>query len=357
LNVNDNFFENLTAFIDLVDDNGTFDHADRVKEYEKLAHHLYNVLLNPINTQLSERLQIIPDGVLSLLPFDALLTDKVKKSGFYSEYPFLLKEKAIQYNFSASMWSEMLNAEGAKTSEMLCAYAPIFNSNSYVADRSNDSIQVGSLKYNQEEAKTARKIFKGKLYSGATSREFKSSCSDCKIVHIASHAKASTGIQDESWILFNSEEDYIDDEKLQLHEIYNLDLNSELLVLSACETASGKMVKGEGILSFARSFSFAGTKSILTSLWRVDDEATKEIMTIFYKNLRLGQSKDLALQKAKIQYLNSARKNAPNYWAAFVAVGDMTPISPSPAPLIFWIIFPIAIIIWYVIRKKRMNSK
>jgi CHAT domain-containing protein len=255
------------------------------------------------------------------------------------------------------MWSEMLNAEGAKTSEMLCAYAPIFKGDSFVADRTNDSIQVGSLKYNQEEAKTIRKIFKGKLFSGATSDDFKSSCSDCQIVHIASHAKASTGIQDESWILFNSKSDSIDEEKLQLHEIYNLDLNSELLVLSACETASGKMVKGEGILSFARSFSFAGTKSILTSLWRVDDEATKEIMTIFYKNLRLGQSKDFALQKAKIHYLKSARKNAPNYWAAFVAVGDMTPISPSPAPLIFWIVFPLAIIIWYVIRKKRMNSK
>lgn len=356
LDLADDFFENLNTFLSLVNDNITFDHADQVQAYEKLAHDLYIALLDPVKQQLSERLQIIPDGVLLLLPFDALLTDQVEKSGFYVDYPFLLKEKAIQYNFSAAMWSEMLNAEGAKTSKMLCAYAPIFEGDSYVSDKRDGTIPVGSLKYNMEEARTIKKIFKGKLFSGATSGEFKSSCSDCQIVHIASHAKASSGIQDESWILFNSEADSTNEEKLQLHEIYNLDLNSDLLVLSACETAGGKMVKGEGILSFARSFSFAGTKSILTSLWKVDDEATKDIMALFYKNLQLGESKDLALQNAKIQYLKSARKNAPNYWAAFVAVGDMTPISSNSAPLIYWIVLPIAILLWYFIRKRRLNS-
>ena len=108
-----------------------------------------------------------------------------------------------------------------------------------------------------------------------------------------------------------------------------MDLNNpELVVLSACESGAGEMQAGEGIISIAKSFIQSGAQSIATTLWNVNDEKTKELMTYFYENLKKDMPKDKALQVAKLTYLklNKGEFANPLYWSAFIAIGNMTPI-------------------------------
>jgi CHAT domain-containing protein/tetratricopeptide (TPR) repeat protein len=145
------------------------------------------------------------------------------------------------------------------------------------------------------------------------------------ILHIASHASASTVSIEQSRILFSSatasesSADY-----LYLREAYDLSLgNVELAVLSACDTERGPLVRGEGVQSFSRAFLAAGARSTVTTLWRVADAPTANLMQVFYHHLQRGESRDEALRLAKIRFLQSGSTFAhPHYWAAFVLTGD-----------------------------------
>lgn len=106
-------------------------------------------------------------------------------------------------------------------------------------------------------------------------------------------------------------------------EVFNLDLNAELVTLSACNTALGKFSRGEGIMGVSRAFMYAGVPSLVVSLWPVEDESTAYLMSQFYKYLARGEAKNMALQKAKIDLIKSdLEKSDPFYWAPFVLIGD-----------------------------------
>ena len=110
---------------------------------------------------------------------------------------------------------------------------------------------------------------------------------------------------------------------MQITEIMRLRLNADLVTLSACRTGLGKMVSGEGVLGLTRAFLYAGSRSVVASLWNVNDTATAELMKIFYQNLRRGLSKDEALRQAKLRLLHGKQQNwhHPYFWASFVLVG------------------------------------
>jgi len=137
------------------------------------------------------------------------------------------------------------------------------------------------------------------------------------------------------------------DRKLYVRDLYNLKLNADMVVLSACETGLGELQQGEGILSLARGFAYAGAKSIISSLWSVNDKSTADIMTSFYSHLKEGKTKDDALRRAKLDYLSQNPNAQPFYWAAFTAVGDMKPIKRAWAGsyflfggfFLFWITY------------------
>ena len=112
---------------------------------------------------------------------------------------------------------------------------------------------------------------------------------------------------------------------MPLYDIYNLDLAAELTVLSACQTALGKDVKGEGFVGLTHSFISAGSKSVVASLWKVDDRATAALMTEFYKALlHDGMPTGAALRAAKLKMMQDKRWSAPYYWAGFVLHGEYT---------------------------------
>jgi CHAT domain-containing protein len=183
-----------------------------------------------------------------------------------------------------------------------------------------------------KEVKFIEKSFKSSICfydDQANKKAFIDHCRNSDIIHIASHADINAFDDDYSYIAFSdvhydNEGDYL----LYLRELVSLDLNAELIVLSACNTSLGSYKKGEGILSLARGFVSAGCSSIVSSLWEVDDASTQELMESFYSHLLLGEDKSLALANAKRSYLktHTGEKLSPYFWGGFVALGDMKPI-------------------------------
>lgn len=189
------------------------------------------------------------------------------------------------------------------------------------------------------------------MSDNASTKAFLLDAPNCGILHLATHAcidEASSGLNK---IFFS--DDYIPQIDLD-----QLRLQAALTVLSACNTGTGRLQEGEGVMSMARSFLLAGSASVLTSLWAVDDCTTSDIMVRFYQSLKNGEAKDVAIQKARLAYLASADTEAshPYYWAAFVQFGDVEPLAQSNPYLPYaWggSAVSIAALLFFYFRQKR----
>ena len=188
-------------------------------------------------------------------------------------------------------------------------------------------LEFNRLPFSNEEVKKIAIYFPEKLqktFMRETAREenFKAcDLSNYKIIHLAMHGFFDEKNPSRSSLVFGIDNKMKDDGLLQVREIYNLKLNADLVVLSACNTGRGKLEKGEGVSGLYRAFLNAGAKSVIMSLWTINDKATAEFMGYFYKNLIAGYSKVKALYRTKIKMLNT-RYNHPYYWAAFVLNGE-----------------------------------
>ncbi|MFN7930004.1 MAG: CHAT domain-containing protein [Blastocatellia bacterium] len=145
-------------------------------------------------------------------------------------------------------------------------------------------------------------------------------------LHFATHGLADNDNPALSAILLSlvDEQGRAQDGMLRLQDIYNLRLNAQLVVISACQTAIGKEVRGEGLLSLSRGFLYAGSQRVISTLWKVEDRATSELMSEFYQALLKPQtfSTAAALRLAQRKLLANPRWQAPRYWAAFIQQGD-----------------------------------
>jgi CHAT domain-containing protein len=149
--------------------------------------------------------------------------------------------------------------------------------------------------------------------------------SDYKIVHLATHGLVNSEHPALSGLVFSliDREGQNEDGFLRLSDIYNLELNAGLVVLSACQTALGKQINGEGLIGITRGFMYAGSPRVMASLWKVDDEATAELMKKFYEGiLKNGQRPPEALRAAQMWMLKQPRWKAPYYWAGFILQGE-----------------------------------
>lgn len=136
------------------------------------------------------------------------------------------------------------------------------------------------------------------------------------------------------------------DSYLHNYELYNFTMSPKLAVLSACNTGFGSLESGEGVMSLARAFTYAGAESVVMSHWRVDDRASSDIMQLFYKYLSEGYMKDEALRKAKFEYLENAPVVAqhPFHWNNFVVLGDVSALKSSPSWYEHWRVYAFALI-------------
>ncbi|KKL95664.1 hypothetical protein LCGC14_1852350, partial [marine sediment metagenome] len=148
-----------------------------------------------------------------------------------------------------------------------------------------------------------------------------------------------------SYLAFSHNNGSTDEKVLFTADLYNLKTDAALVTLSACETSIGELRRGEGFLSLARGFFFSGAKSIASTLWKVNDASSSEIMGDFYKALSVGEAKDEALRQAKLLFMESNAQNArkhPYYWAGYIVSGNNSPIAKSGT---YWPWFLIGILV------------
>jgi CHAT domain-containing protein len=305
------------------------------KKYAERAHELYGIIIKPMGEYMPQKLVIIPDGILGLIPFEALLSGIPDAWERFDQYPYLLKKYQLTYGLSATL---LQDASGKRTDLRgeLIAFAPEFDHNVFdIAEGENiRKHTLRPLAHNQKEVKRIRRTLgEGKVFTGkaATVERFKRLAPKHGLLHIATHAYINDDNPNYSFLAFSEDTARGGEDLLYMRDLFALELQSEMAVLSACETGVGKVLKGEGIASLARGFSFAGVKSLVTSLWSVNDATTAELMSGFYQNLTLHKTKDEALRQAKLDYLSTkdAYLAHPFYWASFIVIGDVQPISST----------------------------
>jgi len=329
--------------------------------YANLGHQLYQKLLAEIveKASIPKHLRIIPDGILGYLPFDALLTAAVPKNeiGNYDNYSFLHHDFQISYSYSVALLQEMNQLQHRPKYEKLLAFAPKFESRKALK-LGDTTINFLPLHSNVTSTENLFQTIKGKCYleEQAVKSNFLEEASNYAYLHLSSHAQMNDENANYSFISFSQLGDTISkDQLLFVSDLYNIKLNADMVVLSACETGIGELKKGEGIISLARAFSYAGAKSIITSLWQVDDQKTGDLMLDFYENLEEGLSKDAALHQAKQEMIDGVFQAHPYYWAGFIGIGDMGALERnSNNSWMFWLGGLGLLVVCFFIWKRRV---
>jgi CHAT domain-containing protein len=332
--------ETLVRDIFSLRDNLDFDHVldytyDDYLEYQIVAHKLYTKLIQPFSNDLvNKKIIIIPDGELNYLSFESLLQKITPSDTIAFRYlPFLIKSNPISYAPTATIYSLIKKrgrAPGLQNGVLALAPSNTMLTRSILA---NEAVMKELLKYDfnlpgaTHEAESILQVMKGRKLIGedATEYEFKKNASQFDILHFATH----TVIDDEnplsSTLSFYPYDGHDEDGMLHTYEIYNLELKGELAVLSACSTGNGKLLKGEGVISLARAFTYAGMPSVIMTLWDVEDISTGNIIPYFYHLLGKGYGKDIALRQAKLAYLGKTIPEIemhPAFWSGFVLYGN-----------------------------------
>ncbi|MCF8369621.1 MAG: CHAT domain-containing protein [Bacteroidales bacterium] len=327
-----------------------------------------NLSLNNEVVAHSPHLIIVSDDILGYLSFDALITEKpTGENSGYRNLEYLIRKHSISYGYSGTLFFNREN--NRKRGKGLLAMAPDYQANPNSLNTNNrNALDIGSklypLEYSQKEVLDISHIFKGEVFTGeeATEGNFKANSQNSQLLHFAMHTLVNDEDPLNSKLVFYLNGDTLEDGFLNIYEIYNLNLDAELAVLSACKTGVGKISKGEGIMSLARGFLYAGVPGIVMTLWAIEDISSAEIISAFYSNLKLGLSKDVSLQQAKLEYLNSANQleSHPYFWAAFVQIGNNSPIStPGMVSFIYYLgggilIMVILILFWIRRRRKKL---
>ncbi|WP_268224694.1 CHAT domain-containing protein [Sinomicrobium oceani] len=285
-----------------------FDSPDRINNdvatYSKSAYELFRSLL-PDDIPYTPYLVIVPDGLLHFVPFGALLTTPARNDN-YMHMDFLTRRQKLVYQTSADLY---FHKREHPKNERLLGIFPVFENS------------ASELRYSEEEAGNIRHIMKGDMLckSEATKANFIKKAGNYDIIHLSTHASGGSFVVP-AHIQFR-------DDILLLQELYGMHLNPGLVVLSACETGIGKLQHGEGAMSIARGFQYAGTERLLFSLWKVNDRATATLMDMFYKNYEKYASACSASQQAGIDYLENPKiplaRKSPYYWAGFVYYGHI----------------------------------
>lgn len=377
--VSSKFFKKIDRFRSNISNPSILQYAYKNKdntivlEYIKDAYELNKILFpNKIKEHLKgnlfskiKNLIIIPEGQLSTIPFEALITEKYVKewSGwennqYFSEMPYLVKKYNISYSYSANLFYQTIPKKN-KTPEVKplsdwLALAPVFDNDSISGTNlrtrklietnlTNNKEKVNTrawlrngtyispLPGSEKETENIFKIFDDnnkkavlKTRKFANEEFIKSGAlKDYKFLHIATHGMVNEEKPELSCILLAQDTTSTEDNILYSGEIYNLELNTDLTVLSACETGLGKIAEGEGVIGLTRALLYAGSKNIIVSLWQVSDESTNQLMVNFYKNIFNDKKEGFALplSQAKLKLIKEGKYAHPFFWSPFILIG------------------------------------
>lgn len=372
-----NFEQNLTHFLPFVRQYNLEDtrSSEARLKWAQSAYALYQQLVGSSLDSLGvqpEKLIIIPDGQLGYLPFDVLLTQEITetKSANFSALPYLIKELPLRYEYSSSLYMRQAPATEALSGQYAYAgFAPKYESPPLLAEnttRSGNAPEVFyDLLYNTEEVEQAARLFDSQVFTNknATERAFREFAPQSNLLHLSMHAFAHDEDPMHSGLVFSQTDTATEDNFLYAHELYNLQLQADLAVLSACETGVGQLARGEGIMSLGRAFKYAGCPNVAMSLWKVNDRTTQQIVQSFFEELAAGSDKDVALQQAKLSFLGRAKGplSHPYYWASLALIGDDQSLDTSTSSIFWWLFIGLGsllliVSIALIAQKKRSNS-
>jgi CHAT domain-containing protein len=283
----------------------------------------------------------VPPELLKL-PLELLITQWNEEESPYvfRDKKFLLDDYKISYTPSASIYCIQMEKQQVNNHQNLLVGDPYINNSELTLSVRSGLIETTSsqarnirlypLKYSADEIKGIDATMDNNmifLSQHATESNFKRYAPMCNIVHISSH---SFLIKDQPLVLFSAKPNDIDDGFLELGEIVQLKLNSDLVVLSSCRSGLGRMDEAEGIVGMQKAFFEAGCNSVLVSLWDVNDKFTSYFMKDFYKHIAEGMSKSEALRNTKKEFIRKYSAN-PYYWSAFVLSGNPSGIKVQEA--------------------------
>jgi len=306
------------------------------------AKRIYRELLYPAEGNIPESVEnlvIVPDGILYSLPFETLILNN--QDQLLNDDYIIAKYKISYAPSSSALLFLSENKVKRKSPKSLMAFG---NPSYMLKDSSNgrksktnveilrelyleQGFYFSPLPYTEREVLEISSYFpedRKDIYLKDEAREeiFKEApIKDYQIIHFACHGFLAEESPFRSALVLSLDDDPQEDGFLQVRELYNLRLKADLVVLSACQTGKGKLERGEGVLGFPRIFFYAGARSVILALWRINDESTAIFMNLFYRYLSEGNDKAQALRLAKIDMINS-KYSHPFYWAAFVLSGD-----------------------------------
>jgi len=355
--------------------NETFDqHQVRITEANAQLHEtatsLGNLLIGPAAGRVgTKRLIIVPDGALQYIPFQALMvpatTFDASNSG--GLVPLLVNHEIV-YEPSASALAFVLtdSAQRKPAPNSIAVFAnPVFEADdprvkpeNRVGTQATDSSQklevkqafrdlglgegrIPALPASREEAEAIMSVapwgtgLKAMDFEANRATIMKPELAQYRFVHFATHGFVDYQHPELSGLVLSlvDERGQTQDGFLRLHDIYNLKLSANLVVLSACNTGLGKEVKGEGLIGLTRGFMYAGASGVAASLWKVDDDATAELMKGFYEGMfRKGLTPAAAMRESQLAMRRQKRWHAPYYWAAFTIQGRYDQIEEIASP-------------------------
>ena len=306
--------------------------AENIEKYKDLAYTFYTDIF-PQNIPAGiNRITIIPDGSLFVIPFEALLTESCEKLGaHFGQFPFLINKYQINYNYSSLLAIKRMNKQRTSSDINWLGIAPAFDAENVCYYKGEQvraipetvtEVQAIAEKINSEKMHAEYLLRKDASETAIKSTDLR----NYNIIHIATHGTVNSEHPELSGLMLSQKEGTTDDGMLYNGEIYNLRLDADLVVMSACETGLGKISQGEGVIGLGRSLIYAGAKNIVCSLWQVSDASTSTLMINFYTNLLKNSKKDGTgftdkLHNAKLKMISEEKFAHPYFWSPFIIIG------------------------------------
>jgi len=332
-----------------------FTGQDIYKEHTQALHQLFLTLIKPVEQYLKGKsIIIIPDEEISVIPFETLLKSLPDSGKYdYENLDYLISEYPVSYAYSSSLVRPGGRRMLPFARPLIASFTP-----EYEADN-NQNPGIRQLNGAIAETEALQKLFRGNRFIGSEASEtnFKKSYKGSAILHLAMHSISDTTNPQYSYLLFSAGNDTLNDGRLHTYEVDLMRSGSRMVVLSSCNSGSGRLFHGEGLKSLARSFILSGASSVIRTGWEVNDEVSADIIIRYYKNLKRGMAKDEALRRAKLQFIkeSSPSLHNPGYWASYQLAGDNSPVVLSPAYKLLIIISAIVILVLvYYFRRRRI---
>ena len=364
------FFNDISHFQKL-NSNFSFNdiHYHSILSYSQLSKQLYDRLIKPTEPYIkNKKLIIIPDDVLNQIPFETLISEIPSNPNIsFGKLHYLIRDHSISYNFSGTLYGinyQPVIVKNAKTLAVAPHYSDFHFSTSATNDKVTHGFGLSTIKGTSYEVKSIKASFPraNVIEYHATEKKFRDIAPSFDIIHLAMHGVINNESPMFSKLIFEPTKDSINEGFLNTYELYSMHLNSSMVVLSACNSGSGKLHSGEGIISLARGFFSAGAKSIVMTLWSVADKSSSKLMALFYSNLAGSKNIGDSMQAAKLEYLEQAdnMSSHPYFWSGYIATGN-TNIVFQPQQSLSWTYYIIATIIiltgvWFFRKEKLFAS-